>query len=291
MNKPVYKLINKNDIYDIDSFTLSSSKYVDILIDYPHKIDWFILSSNRYAINIIKDNLDKIDWEELSANENAIDIIKDNLNKPINWEILSTNINAYDLLFKNQDKIDWEQICLNTNSKIIRNIIKPNLFTKNISWDNLSQNTSDDAINILKQHQHKINWYYLSSNSNNLAVELLMDNLDKIIWYKFTLNKNSRVIDLFNAYPEKLNWEFLYYYNYDIYLKIYKLHPSYSLGSFINYEAKYNYFDTKFTFDYNQMIQNNLIFKEELIQKVMEPKRIFNLISLYGSNYLDMSVD
>ena len=45
-------------------------------------------------------NQDIIDWYELSKNPNAIDLLKENPHK-INWDNLSRNINAIHLLMEN----------------------------------------------------------------------------------------------------------------------------------------------------------------------------------------------
>jgi hypothetical protein len=90
------------------------------------KIDWYELSGNSKAINILKENQDKIVWFYLSKNINqyAINLIKkrieyektltrlkyNNLNHidKINWFWLSFNPNVINLLKYNQDKIYWE---------------------------------------------------------------------------------------------------------------------------------------------------------------------------------------
>src|SRR6056300_1512819 len=64
------------------------SKYV--LLDWidKDKLDWFWLSLNPNAIDLLKENQDKIDWINLSINPNAIDLLKENQDK-IDWINLS----------------------------------------------------------------------------------------------------------------------------------------------------------------------------------------------------------
>ena len=40
------------------------------------KIEWFSLSYNQNAVELLKENQDKIDWEALSFNKNAIELLK-----------------------------------------------------------------------------------------------------------------------------------------------------------------------------------------------------------------------
>ena len=48
--------------------SLIKSKYID-------KINWDILSSNRYVIPVLKKNIDKVNWNALSMNHNAVTIL------------------------------------------------------------------------------------------------------------------------------------------------------------------------------------------------------------------------
>ena len=54
MNRPVYKLLD----------------WID-----ESKLDWQLLSSNKNAIDLLKENQHKIDWSLLSNNPNAIELL------------------------------------------------------------------------------------------------------------------------------------------------------------------------------------------------------------------------
>ena len=41
-----------------------------------NKLDWYYLSKNENAIELLKENLDKIDWDYLSSNPSAIDLLE-----------------------------------------------------------------------------------------------------------------------------------------------------------------------------------------------------------------------
>ena len=62
-------------------------------------------------------NKDKLDWFWLSANPNAIDLLKENISKSnIHWKFISSNPNAIDLLLDNKHKIHWVELCNNPSA-------------------------------------------------------------------------------------------------------------------------------------------------------------------------------
>ena len=111
--------------------TLTEEELYDL--DLEDKIDWYNLSANPNAIDILENNQYHINWMLLSKNPNAIHLLENNLDK-VNWFILSENKNAIHI-FDCQDDISWFQLSKNPN-----------------------------AIDLLKNNQDNIDWYYLSSN-------------------------------------------------------------------------------------------------------------------------------
>ena len=101
----------------------------------------------------MKNNLDKIDWYSLSYNPNAIEILKNNL-ELICWYRLSLNPNAIELLDK---KIQYE-------NKLLKNDYEDLNYYDRVYYFWLSQNPS--ALGLLKQNQNKINWNTLSYNES-----------------------------------------------------------------------------------------------------------------------------
>ena len=61
-----------------------------VIID---KIDWRILSSNRYAIHYLEANQDKIDWNNLSLNPNAIHLLEQNQDKETGYFYIKSKCN------------------------------------------------------------------------------------------------------------------------------------------------------------------------------------------------------
>ena len=76
------------------------------------EIDWYLLSRNPNAIELLTANQDKINWNWLSRNPNAIKLLTDNQGK-INWDILSRNPNAIDLLSSNLNKVNLDYLISN----------------------------------------------------------------------------------------------------------------------------------------------------------------------------------
>ena len=73
----------------------------DNLINLILKEYWNLLPKKKILKNLIP--LSKLDWDNLSSNKNAINLLKNNPKK-INWYFLSGNINAIDLLKKKLKK-------------------------------------------------------------------------------------------------------------------------------------------------------------------------------------------
>ena len=105
MNRPVYKLLD----------------WID-----ESKLDWFLLSSNKNAIKLLKENQDKIDWDYLSYNKNAIELLKENQDK-INWRLFSENTSIFELDYK-QMGINFQEL----EEEIIKEVMKPIRIFRNL---------------------------------------------------------------------------------------------------------------------------------------------------------------
>lgn len=138
-------------------------------------IDWYALSANPYAIDILDANSYNIDWSAISSNTNpkAIQLIKDiqlaraNGRISLYWNTISANTSTEAVNFLNSPEnysyIWWDFFSANTNPKAIEmliakeseefaledaefNRLKP---TQKISWKNLSKNPK--AISLLEK--------------------------------------------------------------------------------------------------------------------------------------------
>jgi ribosomal protein L24E len=99
-----------------------------------------------------------------------------------------------------------------------------------------------NAIALLKENPDKINWYNLSRNKNAEAIALLKENPLQIDWTMLSLNPNA--IELLKANPDKINWTYL------------SSNPSI------------------FTYDYEKMRYNCLLFKEDLMKERFHPRNL-----------------
>ena len=61
-------------------------------------LDYYNLSCNPAAIDILEKNIDKINWTNLSSNPAAIGILEKNIDK-INWSNLSDNPNIFKIKY------------------------------------------------------------------------------------------------------------------------------------------------------------------------------------------------
>ena len=70
-----------------------------ILLDWINinNLDWYNLSQNPNAIDLLLENKNKINWLSIMRNPNAIKLFN---TTNINWSILSENPNAIDILKK-----------------------------------------------------------------------------------------------------------------------------------------------------------------------------------------------
>jgi len=116
-----------NDIIKLTSNELAGYNIEKIINENDSVINWFFISRNPAAINVIYKNIDKINWSMLSANPAAIDlierVIKYNIDK-IHWGMLSSNSESASILLKNYKKINWYQL---SNNRKAFDIILENL--------------------------------------------------------------------------------------------------------------------------------------------------------------------
>ena len=177
------------------------------------QLNWERLSENPNAIELLKQKISKerfleadtlanltyyqkIDWNKLCMNPNAIELLKENIpkitksifaNKNIDEEIITTLLEAREE-FRDAS---WQHI-----PQAMQFLTKYKSFHKtkvHILWNELSQNTSTEAIELLKAKakteeqlrankkyltlsiDDRINWYILSFNPK--AIELLKDKI------------------------------------------------------------------------------------------------------------------
>jgi hypothetical protein len=204
----------------------------EMINNFPNYVDWRLLSKNKNAIHLLKDNLDKVCWYYLSENENAISILEENIDK-VCWTYLSKNKNAIHLLKDNLDKVCWYYLSGNENAI---SILEENI--DKIVWCTLSQNNNLELF--ISKHPEHINLLDWDAVSNNeYCIRLIENNLDNVEWD--SLLSNPSAIDLIEKNVDKVN---------DLYYNQIFLNPNI------------------FTYDYENMICQ---YKDELLSIFYHP--------------------
>lgn len=144
----------------------------------PDNLDWYELSKNPFAIDILSlpENYERLEWGALSSNKEAIALLEAELKKnpknKIDWGKLSINENGLAMILKrmavedqlvNDDKDAFE--ALRHNKKLDR--------------AGLFANKSTDVLNYLMKQENPVSWYHLSGNSNPIAISLLEAELKR----------------------------------------------------------------------------------------------------------------
>ena len=192
-------------------------------------IDWYYLSENPAAIEILGKNQKKIMWKNLSKNPKAEKLLRKNIKNAdpknvsatpelrkllddypnlISFETIFSNSAAIDIINKNWDKVidkcgysknpaladflvkNPRKICYTCISENPNpKILKTYIDNFVICPDEISANPA--SVGFLKTHIHDINWEELSKNP--AAGELLKQNPKKL-YYKF-LSSNPAIIE------------------------------------------------------------------------------------------------
>jgi hypothetical protein len=195
--------------------------------DFRYHLSSYLLSTNKNAIYLLKENPDIINWAYLSENENAIDIITkknryenntmtiDNYIKleerlenyevevidKICWNKLSGNPNGIELI---KQKIKMKERMVLRNS--INNITTFEQLKRKVDyylsrWEDRNPNIIVDFAKkqLLLYMDEPLDWSALSSNRN--AIDILFENQDKIDWYALSSNPSIFVdIPIPNVY-------------------------------------------------------------------------------------------
>ena len=157
---------------------------IDLLEQNPEKINFYQLSANTNprAIALLRDHLEHVNWQSLSMNpcNEAVDLLLEHPDKidyyrlvhntnpraiqllrnhPIeNWQGLTTNRchEALEILTENKDHIKWGLFCVHASTKEQFAFLRANL--DRVDWSCLCLNPSDRAVDLLKEHPHRMDW-------------------------------------------------------------------------------------------------------------------------------------
>lgn len=183
-----YLLENPNLIIYPNIYKICPESFIKKDMQRLCRNDWFYISSNHLAIDLIEANLDKCNLTVLSRYAFAIDILKKYPNL-INFEELCINSKAIDIIKHmikiTPDKVNWGYISANIGAiDIIEKEMETQ--TSRIKFDWLCVNKN--AVHILNKYPDKISWEYLNHNSN--CVELFRTKQERINWYHFSQNSD-----------------------------------------------------------------------------------------------------
>jgi hypothetical protein len=236
---------NKNFWYSIGENENAMDLIEHPMSKFHGKLEW---NTNPRAIKKIKRQIEwghHVSWTCLARNQGAIHLIEQNLDK-VNecdkrggdaWRILSRYKHGYHLLEQNLDKVHWSDF----------NAMNP------------------CVVQMLEKYPEKTNWLQLSQNP--YAIPLLENNLDKVDWSFLCYNVNA--VHILEQHPDKINWSCL------------SRNPNASRLLEKNLDKKDQFcwdvmgaYDHVYEIDYKYLEERCNVYKEELIQKAMHPRRI-----------------
>ncbi len=193
-------------------FQIPHPEYTKLLREHLDELNWYLLSENPAAIDIIRENKDRVKhYPNLACNPVAMDIILElypylTHGKPrrvINYlinDLLYAFLGDSDTMDnRSQKRADRRMIWkyLSSNPSAI-DILKSRPGC--IHWGFLSSNPA--AIDILTMNKDRINWKGIGYNSN--AQELIKENID-LVDNRY-LTHNMHAIDILKEHPEKIVW-------------------------------------------------------------------------------------
>lgn len=230
----------------IDINKISDKNLISNLCWNTRAIEWLEIIESR--------DPDLLDFDSLVNNPEpgAIEIIKRNLSKitkDYQWRTLSFNISAVSLMRDHFEKI---------------------------SWDDMSQNHSNEAIKLLKENPEKINWNLLSANENYNAIQMLKENPEKINYYY--LSQNTSAIDLLEDYVKNFAYK-----NSNIDFKILSTNKAIFT---LDKEAMQKQINEKISIVKND-ITIHKSFVEELTEKALHPDKLKKYLIEYNYDLTD----
>ena len=314
----LYYILNNTQYLKKDTISLidnASKSYHQYVYGYWEEIiDWSQICSrtDKYSINLLKNNIDKIDWYHLSGNlnPNAINILKDNIDK-VYWDKLSSNPSAISILSENMDKIDYLFISYNKNAIFLLTDNNNNIV--DLTWTEIynkldilyikyninkqkfieSFSFSDNkyVLHLLDENPNEINWNVLCEDDNGNATYIIKKYID-IVPFE-CLCKNKFMIDYITEHIDK-------YCNGDIghdeiYWNNLSCNPSaISLLEKNQDKISYNLFYINpeiFEYDYDVIKERIDIYKKELFGRVLNPLRLMNICNKYNVIFSDLMTD
>ena len=200
----------------------------------PDNLDWYELSKNPFAIDILSlpENYERLEWSALSSNKEAIalldaELIKNPGENKIDWGELSINEKGYAMILQRmavEDELGEDALDdLRPNKKLDRTGLLANKSTDVLNFLKQPKKTRD---NIIKRKRVKSGEDLPAGNSNPIKVlknlmqpEKTRFGIDEswsyLYWYHLSGNSNPIAISLLEAELKKnpnspnIDWEAL----------------------------------------------------------------------------------
>ena len=152
-----------------------------------------------------------------------------------------------------------------------------------LDWSQLSRNPNAEAIALLKENPLKIDWYYLSLNVN--AIALLKENPLKIDWRCLSCNPCAEAIALLRENPLQIDWTNLSENPCAEAIALLKENPLKIDWTQLSQNPNI------FTYDYEKMRKNMLLFNEDLMKERFHPRNLRKFSSWGHSGGIDEDDD
>lgn len=300
----------------IDWIEISGNETLEamrLLEAYPENRNWYRLSANSLAIDLLKENPDKINYTLMSYNHcpDAIRIIQRH-RSPIDvamMPLLSSNPFAVEWL-EEMDQIRWPYICRNPSNQAKRCLEKrlntpspytelaayprvPNMHYLELnlsSWAPILWDTYYTKGAYHGMYQKNPTWKNMSANPY-FAELLLTKYPEHISWKHFSSNPNPLAVHYLLDHTEKI----------DLYFAETNSHPSmvqYVLKQIVEKGARVDFsrntcplalhYLAPVMYDYDKMRESRAAFNQELMGITWSPEYLANLSNRYHLSFADI---
>jgi hypothetical protein len=301
----------------IDWIEISGNESLDamrLLDEYPEHRNWYRLSANSLATDLLKKNPDKINYTLMSNNRcpDAIRIIQQHRTAidVAMMPLLSTNPFAFDWLLK-MGQIRWPYIIRNP-SKQAKQYLETRLSTTPSPYLEIAEYPRVPNMHYLElnlsswapilwdmyytkgayheMYEKKPTWKNMSANP--YFAELLLSKYpEQISWSHFSINPNPLAVHYLLDHSEKI----------DLYFAEANPHPSmvqYVLKQISNKGARVDFsrntcplalhYLAQVIYDYEKMRESRATLHAEIMEVALSPDYLTNLSNVYNVSFEDI---
>jgi hypothetical protein len=193
--------------YDISA----NAGATELLMRYPDRIDLDGLVHNPHpaAVEYVRNARGERAWDMELVNGGAVAYLAPAVSalthdSYLGRLMLSDNRHAGCLWYEYPEAIDWTVLSQNESDDALDLLLT---HPERIDWASFACNRSPRAIEYMRDHVEFVNWTHLSSNP--MAVDLLLAHLDKVDWSYLCLNPSPSIITLLSYHLDRINWTLL----------------------------------------------------------------------------------